>query len=474
MNIREKIKRLPDTPGVYLMKDGSGDVLYIGKALALRKRVSSYFVQKDLPPKIGALVGKIRDIDHIETPTEVDALLLEAQLIRKFVPRYNTISKDDKSFPLVKITGDEFPKIEITRKKNDRSATYYGPFTDGKLLRIAVDMINRIFPIRKCRRLPRKACLYFYINQCIAPCVRPEAKEEYDRLIAEVRDFIGSGKKNLMQYLTERMNEAAGRLAFEEAQFYKDEIRALGNLRRKRFFRNRGISGVTVSATAELRKVLGLGKFPERIVCFDVSNIAGSEAVASRVSFYYEMPDKNEYRRYRIRTVAGIDDYAMIQEALGRMLRGIRQGKERSVPDLILIDGGKGHLGRACEVLKKEGFPEVPVISIAKRFESIFTAGSRAPVLLPESSKALHLLKRIRDEAHRFAITYHRELHGKLVTRSELDGVSGIGEKRKKLLLNHFGSVENLRAAEEEEIAALRGMNRSVAARVIAFLRKGK
>ncbi|HNV85576.1 MAG TPA: excinuclease ABC subunit UvrC [Candidatus Omnitrophota bacterium] len=470
MDVAKRLKELPARPGVYLMKNREGDILYIGKALNLRGRVSSYFRTKGLPPKVAALVGKISDIDFIETPTEMDALLLEARLIRKFSPRYNTLAKDDKSFPLVRITGDRFPRIEITRRKEDRKSVYYGPFTDARLLREAVRMINRIFPLRKCRTLPKRACLYYDIGQCLAPCIQPEVKGEYDRLLREVKEFIGGGKKTMMQYLTEKMEEAARRLAFEEAQFFKEQIQALGNLRKKRFFRSREISGVTMSATAELRKILKLKRFPERIVCFDVSNISGEDAVASRVSFYYEMPDKNEYRRYRIRTVSGSDDYSMIGEALRRMLNAVREGREQVVPDLIMIDGGKGHYGRARQILDREGYAEIPVISIAKQFELVFTGHSESPLVLPGDSKALHLLQRIRDEAHRFAISYHRKLHGKRVFRSLLDEIEGVGEKRKRRLLRHFESVEALKQAPADEIAALPGMNLSVALKILRRL----
>lgn len=468
----KKIQALPTSPGVYLMKDGEGTVLYIGKARNVRKRVGSYFQNKALSSKIEVLLTKVRDFDCIETPTEVDALLLESQLIRKYAPRYNSRAKDDKSFPFIKISSEAFPLITVTRTKTDRKATYYGPFTDARLLREAVRVINTVFPIRKCMTLPKTACLYYHIGQCLAPCIKPEVKEEYHRAIAEVKSFIGEGKKTLMEYLTEKMKEASHELYFEGAQFYKEQIEALGSLKKKRFFRCRDISGVSLTATAELQRALHLRKFPERMVCFDVSNMAGEEAVASRVSFYYEMPDKNEYRRYRIRTVVGINDYAMIQEALQRMLRGIKDGKEAFLPDLVMIDGGRGHLNSAHEVLKKEGFEEVALVAIAKQFEHLFVLESPGPIVLAPDSKALHLVKRIRDEAHRFAITYHRKLHAQLMSQSILDRIEGVGPRRKKVLLSHFGSIESLKIAAPEEIASLAGMNRLLAYRILAYLRE--
>lgn len=468
--LAEKIKNLPLSPGVYIFRDDAGEILYIGKARQLRKRVASYFQNKDHSPKVEILIQKIRNLDTIDTSTEVDALLLEASLIQKYQPRYNTLAKDDRSFPYIKITGEKFPMIHLTRKKDDRKATYYGPFTDAGLLRDAVAIIHRIFPIRKCITLPKTACLYYHIGQCVAPCIKPEIKGEYDNLIQEVREFIGGGKKTLIEYLTQKMHAASDRLAFEEAQFYKQQIAALGKLTRKRFYRSRDISGVSLSATSELKKALGLSRAPERIVCFDVSNIQGAEAVASRVCFYYEMPDKNEYRRYKIKTVEGIDDFKMIQEAVRRMCRGIKDGREAFYPDLIMIDGGKGQLSSAFQVLQEEGFQSTALCSLAKRFEHLYLPGNSDPIILPQDSKALHLVQRIRDEAHRFAITYHRRLHGKLVDASVLDKIEGLGPKRKRLLLTHFESIEQIRDQSKEVLAALPGMNRPLAAKILAYL----
>lgn len=470
MEIKDRIKKVPCHPGVYLMKDGDGEVLYIGKANDMQKRVASYFKKQGLSPKIAALVNKICDIDYIETPTEVDALILEARLIQKYAPRYNTRAKDDKTFPFIRVTGDKYPMLFITRRKSDRKSLYFGPFTDSGLLREAVSIINRIFPLRKCVTLPKKACLYYHLGQCLAPCIKPEIKPLYDQTVKEVTDFIGGGKKSLVQFLEEKMYAASNRLAFEEAHFYKEQIQALSNLKKKKFSRGRDISGVSLSASGELAKVLGLSRFPERIVCFDISNISGKEAVASRVSFYYEMPDKNEYRRYRIKTVQKIDDYAMMREAVGRMLNGIKEGREAFIPDLIMIDGGRGHLNAAYEILEKEGFKDVPIVSLAKRFEHLFLRGREEPVILSKDSKALHLVQRVRDEAHRFAITYHRHLHNKLASQSILDQIEGVGDTRKKALLKHFGTIEAIRQTPVEELAALPGMNKPLACKILAYL----
>ena len=274
--LKERIRALPNTPGVYLFRGEEGKIIYIGKARELKKRVGSYFLGKDFRPKISVLLGRIVDVEIVETQTEVDALLLEAQLARKHDPRYNTQLKDDKSYPFLKITGDRFPRLFVTRTKSEKDkAIYYGPYTDAKLLREAARIINSIFPIRKCRTLPKKACLYYHIGQCIAPCIKPEVKSHYDWLINEIKLFLKGGRKSLIDYLTERMKEAAAEFRFEDAQFFKDQIEALGWFRKKRFNFKSPEGGIGLRGTLELKQALELERLPEKIVCFDVSNIQG-------------------------------------------------------------------------------------------------------------------------------------------------------------------------------------------------------
>ncbi|PIQ85139.1 MAG: hypothetical protein COV74_10125 [Candidatus Omnitrophica bacterium CG11_big_fil_rev_8_21_14_0_20_45_26] len=464
--LRKKLAALPNTPGVYLMKGKGRETLYIGKARALRKRVTSYFQGRLHAPKIAVLVNKICDVEVVETQSEADALLLEAELIRQYKPRYNTELRDDKSYPLLKITGDSFPRLHVTRQRKDKRATYYGPYTDAGLLREVVRIVNDLFPIRKCERLPKTACLYYHIGQCIAPCIKPEVKKTYDQHIKEIKNFLGGGKKSLIEYLTDRMHAARQRYQFEDAQFFKEQIEALSWMRKKRYHAQKQIVGVGLAGTAELKRTLRLVKLPERIVCFDVSNIQGDQAVASKVSFFRELENKLEYRRYKIKTVKGIHDYAMIQEALRRMLKELKEGKESIAPDLMMIDGGKGHLNAAKEVLEQEGFLDLPVISIAKQFEFIFTPHQKDPVVLAPSAPGLRLLKRVRDEAHRFAITYHRHLKRKELSRSFLDDVKGIGRMRKKALLSHFASLAELKQTPVEIIAEIKGMNLDAARQV--------
>lgn len=475
---KQKAVNIPFTPGIYIMKDAAGEILYIGKAKSLRKRVRSYFVNKAQLPKIDILMTKVEDIDYVETSTEVDALLLESHLVKKYQPRYNKELKDDKTFPLLKITGEKFPRIHITRNKSDKKAAYYGPYTDAGLLRQAVALINALFPFRKCVKLPKAACLYYHIGQCLAPCIKPEVKSQYDHIINEVRSFLGGGKKTLVDYLTDRMHEAAAELRFEDAQFFKEQIDALSKLKKKRFSLKKPESGIGLAATIELKRYLQMENLPEKIVCFDVSNIQGDEAVASRPAFYRELPDKMSYRRYKIKTVEGINDYAMIQEALGRMLAGIKEGRETFIPDVVMIDGGKGHLKAAHEIMIQNGFENTCLISIAKRFETIYKMrGTGADVhaedlRIPPASPALHLLQKVRDEAHRFAISYHRLLKEKNLGQSELDAIPGIGDKRKKILLEQFDSVDELKRTSLEQLAGLPGIDRASAVKVWEYFHK--
>lgn len=467
----EKVQKLPQAPGVYLFKSEAGEILYIGKAQNLRKRVLQYFHGRLHGPKIEVLVGKIADMEILETQTEVDALLLEAHLIHKHVPRYNTLLKDDKSYPLVKLTGDSFPRLVITRNKSEKKALYYGPYTDSTLLREAIRIINSLFPIRKCRTLPRRACLYYHIGQCIAPCIKPEVKPEYDWLVQEVKSFLQGSRKSLLDFLKERMKQAADEFRYEDAKFFKEQIEALSWFKRKKYHMKDPGQGIGLRGTMELKKILHMNQFPEKMVCFDVSNIQGDKAVASKVCFYRELANKLEYRRYRIKGVSGIDDYAMIQEALRRMLTGILEGRESTFPNLIVIDGGKGHLNAACEVLKELNCEDIEIISLAKKFELVYSPKFENPLMLPRDSSALRLLQKIRDEAHRFAITYHQHLRSKALSQSVLDEIEGIGAKRKKILLSAFDSLEELRDTPVEILARMDNMSEDSARKVIEFLK---
>lgn len=470
--LKKQLERLPQTPGVYLFRDENNTVLYVGKAARLKARVRSYFLKRNDLPKIEVLKKKITSLEWINTPTEVEALLLEAQLIAKYYPRYNTLLKDNKTYPLLKITGETFPRVLVSRNRSEKKARYYGPYTDARLLRDAVHLINTIFPIRKCISIPKSPCLYYHLHQCLAPCINASVKRIYDVHIKEIESFLRGNKKSFIDYLKRRMQEAAHSLRYEEANMFKQQIEALKKLKVRTFIRHDPAAKIVLSASVELKKILGLKKVPERIVCFDVSNIQGAHPVASRVAFFRETEEKNAYRRYAIRTISHIDDYKMIQEALRRMCVALRLRKETFRPDLIVIDGGKGHLNAAYHVLKEEKMHTIPVIAIAKKFEMVFQIAFKEPVPLEENSPALNLLKRIRDEAHRFALAYHHKRRSKELSLSILDTISGIGPKRKQMLIKHFGSLEALKAASVEEIAHIRQISFKIANDIYEQIRR--
>lgn len=405
---KEKIKILPRSPGIYIMKDGDGRAIYVGKAVNLRKRVASYFRPKaPLGERIGAMIRLVKDIDYIATSTEAEALIYENGLIKQLSPRYNVALKDGKSYPMLKLTMDEdFPRLIATReKKNDRSA-YYGPYANAKLLRQALVFLKQIFPLRSCVKLGNKACLEYHINQCLGPCVGNIKRDEYSEIVKELKLFLQGRRKELLDAISSKMKEAAGREDFEAAAVFKGRLEALSTIKED------SVLYKPSGDLEELGRILGMSKTPETIEAFDISNIMGEAAVGSMINFYKGRPRKDEYRHFRIKTVSGIDDYAMMREIVRRRYsRIIKEGGK--LPDLILVDGGKGHLGAACGELENLGILKVPVVGIAKEFEKLYVKNKKDPIVLPKESKALHLLQRIRDEAHRFAISYHKNLMSK-------------------------------------------------------------
>lgn len=407
INLKEKIGKLPDAPGVYIYKDAEGKIIYIGKAKSLKKRVGSYFT-RFLSAKTQALVAKIADLEYILTPSETRAELLESVLIKNRQPYYNVISKDDKSFPLVRITNEEFPIVSICRRKKtgpEDKSTYYGPFTDPVSLRQALKVMRRIFGFRSCRALPKKPCLYFRLNLCPGPCAAKISHRQYQALIQEIKLFLESKYEELIDSLTEKMKNAAMERRFEEAAKIRDQVSALGVFRQSRqeFF----------GGLEHLQDILKLKGLPQRVEGFDIANISGKEAAGAMASFWQGQPDKHNYRKFRVKFNQGVDDYGMVREVVSRRYRRLKEEKA-VLPDLILIDGGKGHLAAAGGVIRELGL-DIPVISIAKEFEHIYAVGRTQPIKLKEGSPALNLLRRIRDEAHRFAQAYHHLLRRKKV-----------------------------------------------------------
>lgn len=464
---KEKIKNLPASPGVYAMKDDKGETLYVGKAKNLKKRVSSYFQKyRRLPERLGLLISKVDDIAYIPTSTEAEALIYENGLIKRLMPRYNVALRDDKSYPMLKLTVNEkYPRLFITRQKKNDGAIYFGPYTNAKLLREALGLLRRIFPLRTCKNMPGSLCLNYHIKQCLGPCVGKVDEAGYKDIVLELKLFLEGHRSELLELLSGKMVKASRSENFEEAASLKRRIEALSAIKEKR------VSYGPLDEVEELKNMLGIGVRFDRIEAFDVSNIMGKEAVGSMIYFYKGRPKKSEYRRFKIKTVSKIDDYGMMRELLNRRYKRLLN-ENRPLPDLILIDGGKGHLAIALDELKRLGLDNIPAIGIAKEFEHIYTKDKKEPILLPKESKALHLLQRIRDEAHRFAISYHKMLLSKRIEISELDNVRGIGKKRKKALINYFGSVEKIKDANLEELLKIRGMSEKSARSIIEYFKK--
>ncbi len=594
--VAEKLKLLPDSPGVYIMKDDHGKIIYVGKAIVLKNRVRQYFQSsRNHTPKVRAMVSHIADFETIMTANEVESLILEANLIKKHRPRYNIRLKDDKSYPYVKVTvQEEFSRVFITRRVLRDGARYFGPYTNVTALRDSLKLLRRLFPLRTCRTMPERPCLEYHIKRCLAPCVGKVEAEDYRAMIRAVLLFLEGRTDDVERELEQRMNAAAEAYHFETAARLRDQLSAVrtaaerqnivtgagdqdavgmarsaagvcvqiffirgGKMIGREHFLLRGseeesdtdilrafleqyynqatfvprevllpcaidaaaqatieawlaarkgggkvalltpqrgtkhdivqmatgnaakfladeetrrslLDEQTLGAVEELGRYLGLKHPPRRMECFDISHNQGQETVASMVVFEDGAPKKSDYRRFKIRSTEGKpDDFLSMREVTTRRYVGL---PEEELPDLIIIDGGKGQLSSALEIIRHAaGHKDVPVVGLAKQFELVFTEGNSEPVELPRSSQALYLIQRIRDEAHRFAITFHRKLRGKRNLVSVLDHIVGIGPKRRQSLRIHFGSLEKIKEASVEELAAAPGMNRTSAEAVRHF-----
>lgn len=590
--LAEKVAHLPHQPGVYLMKDEQGRIIYVGKAVVLKNRVRSYFQSsRNHSPKVQALVAKIYDLEYIVTASEVEALILECNLIKKHRPRYNISLKDDKTYPYIKVTLNEsFPRIYATRKVLKDGAKYFGPYTNSGAVHETLRLLKRIFPLRTCRQLTaERPCLQHHINRCMAPCSGKVDAKTYGQMINEVCLFLEGRSDDVIKNIRQRMLEAADDLQFEKAAKLRDQLAAVEKVTEKQnivtgsgdqdaigmarsavgtcvqvFFIRSGklvgrdhflLSGSdneedaevlaaflkqyysqaafiprevllpfaveeqdlimnwlgeskgqkvqlevpqrgtkrdlvqmaagnaeivltekaayiknqterTTGAVAELGSYLNIAP-PQRMECFDISHTQGAETVASMVVFEDGRPKKSDYRRYKLLTVEGKpDDFRSMQEVVLRRY----QKCEEPLPDLIIIDGGKGQLSSALEIIRGVGLT-IPVIGLAKEFEHIFMEGESQPLILPRQSPALYLMQNIRDEAHRFAITYHRKLRSKRNMVSVLDHIVGIGDKRRKALWEHFGSLDKIKQASVEEMSQVPGMNMPAAEAVYNFFR---
>ncbi len=604
VNLKEKLELLPNNPGCYLFKDEKGTILYVGKANVLRNRVRSYF-QKSRPyhPRLNALVRKITDIEWIVTDSEVEALILENNLIKEHKPRYNVNLRDDKSYPYIRITNEDFPQVFVTRKIERDGSEYFGPYTEVKNVRYVLKTLRQIFPIRSCKYqltpqvIAQKKvdlCLDYYIKKCKGPCQGLQSKEDYARLIDQVRRFLKGKTEELVQELRGQMNELAEQMEFEEAALVRDRLQALERYRNSQKivlsdFKDRDVFAIALedkeacvvvfkiregkiigkqhfylkqinwkneseileeflnqyyftnldipqeiylqveieseqtmsqwlsqnskrkvqivvpqkgdkyklvqmavknarylldelqlqkmkkeqtvhfSVTA-LHRDLNLPKPPLVIECFDISNIQGTDAVASMVCFENGKPKKSEYRHFKINTKHTPDDFAMMREVVQRRYERLLKEKKR-LPDLIVVDGGKGQLSSALNVLKNLGLEDQPIIGLAKRLEEVFVPYAKDSILLPRNSSALKLLQQIRDEAHRFAISFHRKRRKKRTLTSQLDQIPGIGPKRRQKLLATFGSVTNIARCSKDELISKGHLPEKVADQIIKYFR---
>lgn len=593
----EQLKSVPTDPGVYIYRDSEGGVIYVGKAKSLRNRMRSYFQGGDHAPKTRALVERIADFEFYVTGSELEALVLECNLIKKYRPAYNVSYRDDKSYPYIAITWqDSFPRILITRERHRRGTRYYGPYTSVAAVRETFDTLRKIFPFRTCKRSkPGKStgspCLNYHIKRCLGPCIDAVSKEEYRAMIEKIELFLEGHPEPVIDQLEAEMGRAAANLEFEQAARIRDRLDAarvvlqkqkivseagedfdvvglsfdgsLGCINlsivrdgkligSKNFILDRGESdedvlsafikenyinstsvpplvltpleledaqviaellsqqrGTSVSlkvpqrgnkrelidmaaANAQyalnlslvkhswekensarvlesLARALGLSGPPQRIECFDISTIQGSNSVGSMVVFKQGRPSKDDYRKFKIQYDVSINDYAMMHEVIHRRFAHYSDKFDPSFsdePDLVIVDGGKPQLSAALMAMRELGCDDIPVVGLAKREEEIFAPGIADPICLDRGSDALKLMQRIRDEAHRFAITYHRNLRGKAMVESTLDKIPGMGEGRKKLLLKHFGSPGEIADASLEALKSVPGLPDIIAERV--------
>ncbi len=606
-NVTKKLGSLPKNPGVYLFQNKQGKVIYVGKAKNLRIRVRSYFQKGRFEgPKFSALVKKIGDLEWIATDSESEAFILEANMVKEYKPRYNINLKDDKSFPYIRVTKEEFPRIFPTRNIVRDGSKYFGPYTDVHTMRGLLKAVRRIFPIRSCNyRLDEdtvknrkvKLCLDFHIHRCLGPCEGLITEADYNKIIDQTVAFIEGKEAKVVKQLREEMSKSAQAMEFEKAARIRDQVNAIEIFRarqkvvsnddidrdvvgiaseddtacgiifkvregkivgRNHFFLSRYLdqstreilhaflqqyyvkvdfipreifipedvddpiefenwltqkreAKVTLIApkkgekaklvrlatrnaklllgelklqkmkekeekiagpVSALQEVLSLQRLPKRIEAFDISNISGTDPVASMVCFINGKPSKSNYRHFKIRSVDGINDFAMMKEVVFRRYR--RQLDEKAeLPDLILIDGGKGQLSSALASLEELGLDEQPIISLAKKLEEVFIPDFPDPQNIPKSSPAIKLLQQVRDESHRFAVKFHRTLRTKRLTMSEIDQIPGIGPKRRKLLIEHFGSIRGLKVANVNDLKAVDGIPETVAEKLYDHFKNG-
>lgn len=601
VDFKAKIKDVPNDPGVYMMLDENGEIIYVGKAKNLKNRLRSYFFNlSNRTAKVMAMLEHVADFRYIICASEVDALLTENNLIKKHTPRYNILLKDDKAYPFLRIDMKEsYPTIKLVRKLQNDGAKYFGPYMQSVNVRDIFDLIHTAFPVRDCNRdlsKPSRPCLNAHLGRCIAPCSGKVSEEEYKAEMQKVIDFLKGNDREVERVLTEKMKKFAEEENFEVALNYRNKLQLLDKLVRKQVsslpkdfnldifaFETNGIvsaidmlvvrggklvggenviaesadediasyllqyyqnnaplcdeivtdciedteslesainalchhtvrvvepkQGVrkqllelahsnaydamtkhgtqeerktlrTQGAVKQLGEILNLHTLPNRMECYDISHISGTDKVASMVVFVGGEPKKSHYRKFRIKTVAGNNDFACMKEVLTRRLNEIGVSEDESLstaPDLLVIDGGKGQLAYAMEAQRETGREDIEILSLAKREEEVFLGSApTTSVVLPKDSVALQLLQRIRDEAHRFAITFHRNLRSKHLSESALRDIDGVGKVLCARLINEFGSVEEIKLKTAEEIASVDGVSHALAERILSSLNAAK
>lgn len=570
--IKNKLMLLPDQPGCYLMKDRQGTIIYVGKAKVLKNRVRSYFTGSH-DGKTLRLVNEIEDLEYIVTSSNMEALILEMNLIKKYDPKYNVMLKDDKSYPFIKLTAERHPRLITTRKVKKDKGKYFGPYPNVQAANETKKLLDRIYPLRKCTTLPDRVCLYYHLGQCLAPCVNEVSEQEYKQMVDEITKFLNGGYKDIKKDLTEKMTAAAEELDFERAKEFRDKIAHIDATMEKQkitstdmtdrdvfgyavdkgwmcvqvFFVRQGklierdVSMFPIHNEPEEEMLTFLGQFyskanhfkpreilvpdsinaemaaeflevkvltpqrgqkkelvklayknakialkekfslierdedrtikaveslgqqlgiytPHRIEAFDNSNIQGTDPVSAMIVFIDGKPEKREYRKYKIKSVQGPDDYESMREVVRRRYtRVLKEGL--ALPDLIIIDGGKGHVEAVRDILENELNLDIPISGLVKdekhRTSQLLYGNPLEIIPLARNSQEFYLLQRIQDEVHRFAITFHRQLRGKSAFQSMLDDIPGIGEKRKKQLLKTFGSVKKMKEATIEEFTKI-------------------
>ncbi|MFH1846609.1 MAG: excinuclease ABC subunit UvrC [Candidatus Omnitrophota bacterium] len=468
--LKAKIKKLPDSPGVYKFFDLNGCLIYVGKAGSLKKRVSSYFQKSRVRDnRLELLVNKVENIEIIKTASEAEALIYEAGLIKDHRPKFNIELKDDKSYPFLKLTVNEaFSRLFITRRKIKDGAIYYGPYVNVKLLKEAVSFMKKVFPLRTCRCFHKTVCLEYHLDQCLGPCEARVSQEAYKEIVEQLKQFLEGRKDDLLFSLTEKMKQFSCEQQYEKARALKERIQALTAVRQLYDRAQYPMFG----ELDELKNVLRLAANPVIIECFDVSNISGKQAVGSMVRFLKGEGQKSEYKKFRIKTVKCIDDYSMIREVVRRRYKRLI-AEEKALPDLVLIDGGKGHLAVAKQELDKLGLKYLAVASIAKEYNHLYTVFRSHPVRLSPGSRVLLLIQRIRDEAHRFAVRYHRVLRRSDKFDSELKKISGVGPVKERKLIESFGNVSAIsRLLQEDLIKA--GIDKRTAKAIVEYFNKSR